>query len=214
MQVVVNPLITRDCALAPTIFNLLNELGSDDVRFVPWLPYPRLGVAELEPPSGSALCGFLSGSNTPSNIFTLDCGAGNTIASVDEVIYGTSGGFCGSITPGACSSPTAKAAVSAACLGKQACTVVGNDTFMGGAAPCANPSTAVQVTCSGTGQHTYWNFTELDMLMADFMSACECRCALLRHLQPHSTCARCRCHGKPHEHHQLLDTAHVAVQHV
>jgi hypothetical protein len=36
LQVVVNPLITRDCPLAPTIWNLLKELGANDVRFVPW----------------------------------------------------------------------------------------------------------------------------------------------------------------------------------
>lgn len=88
------------------------------------------------------------------------------------MIYGSSSGFCGAITPGSCSAPKAKAAVAAACLGQQSCVVAGSDAFMGGAAPCANPSTAVQVTCSGAGQHTYWNFTELDKLMADFMSAC------------------------------------------
>jgi hypothetical protein len=30
----------------------LHELGADYVRYVPWLPYPKLGVAELEPPQG------------------------------------------------------------------------------------------------------------------------------------------------------------------
>jgi hypothetical protein len=29
----------------------VKELGADYVRYVPWLPYPRLGVAELEPPT-------------------------------------------------------------------------------------------------------------------------------------------------------------------
>jgi len=31
-------------------FKALHDLGADYVRYVPWLPYPRLGVAELEPP--------------------------------------------------------------------------------------------------------------------------------------------------------------------
>ncbi len=29
----------------------MKRLGADYVRYVPWLPYPRLGVAELEPPA-------------------------------------------------------------------------------------------------------------------------------------------------------------------
>jgi len=29
----------------------VKELGADYVRYVPWLPYPKLGVAELEPPT-------------------------------------------------------------------------------------------------------------------------------------------------------------------
>ena len=32
-------------------FQALKDLQADDVRFVPWLPYPRLGVAELEAPT-------------------------------------------------------------------------------------------------------------------------------------------------------------------
>ena len=32
------------------VFQALHELGADYVRYVPWLPYPKLGVAELEPP--------------------------------------------------------------------------------------------------------------------------------------------------------------------
>ena len=29
----------------------MKDLGADYVRYVPWLPYPKLGVAELEPPT-------------------------------------------------------------------------------------------------------------------------------------------------------------------
>ncbi|MBV9624464.1 MAG: glycosyl hydrolase family 39 [Acidobacteria bacterium] len=32
-------------------FAALHDLGADYVRYVPWLPYPKLGVAELEPPA-------------------------------------------------------------------------------------------------------------------------------------------------------------------
>jgi hypothetical protein len=32
-------------------FAALKDLGADYVRFVPWLPYPKIAVAELEPPT-------------------------------------------------------------------------------------------------------------------------------------------------------------------
>jgi hypothetical protein len=32
------------------VYQALRELGCDDVRYVPWFPYPKLAVAELEPP--------------------------------------------------------------------------------------------------------------------------------------------------------------------
>jgi hypothetical protein len=51
LQVVVNPLIERDSPIHDNVFRALKELRADYVRFVPWFPYPRLGVAELEPPA-------------------------------------------------------------------------------------------------------------------------------------------------------------------
>ncbi|HVS96547.1 MAG TPA: hypothetical protein VHE54_08665 [Puia sp.] len=51
LQVVVNPPLRRGSALHDSIFTALHALGCDYVRYVPWLPYPRLGVAELKPPT-------------------------------------------------------------------------------------------------------------------------------------------------------------------
>ena len=51
LQVVVNPPLRRDSSIHDRVFQGLQALGCDYVRFVPWLPYPKLGVAELEPPS-------------------------------------------------------------------------------------------------------------------------------------------------------------------
>ena len=51
LQVVVNPPLRPGNPLSAASFNALKELGADDVRYVPWLPYPRLAVAELEPPT-------------------------------------------------------------------------------------------------------------------------------------------------------------------
>jgi hypothetical protein len=51
LQVVVNPLIRRGSPIHDNVFRELRELHADYVRFVPWFPYPRLGVAELDPPA-------------------------------------------------------------------------------------------------------------------------------------------------------------------
>lgn len=51
LQVVVNPMLERGSPIHDGSFSALKDLGADYVRYVPWLPYPRLGVAELEPPS-------------------------------------------------------------------------------------------------------------------------------------------------------------------
>ncbi|MGB7546293.1 MAG: glycosyl hydrolase family 39 [Terracidiphilus sp.] len=51
LQVVVNPPLRPGEPLGVAAYKALKELGADDVRYVPWLPYPRLAVAELEPPT-------------------------------------------------------------------------------------------------------------------------------------------------------------------
>ena len=33
------------------VFKALKDLQADYVRYVPWFPYPKLAVAELEPPT-------------------------------------------------------------------------------------------------------------------------------------------------------------------
>jgi hypothetical protein len=53
LQVVVNPPLRRGTAIHDPVFSALRDLGANDVRFVPWLPYPRLAVAELEPPTAT-----------------------------------------------------------------------------------------------------------------------------------------------------------------
>ena len=50
LQVVVNPPLRRGTAIHDGAWRSLQDLQADYVRYVPWLPYPRLGVAELEPP--------------------------------------------------------------------------------------------------------------------------------------------------------------------
>lgn len=50
LQVVVNPPLERGTPVHDNAFKSLHDLQADYVRYVPWLPYPKLGVAELEPP--------------------------------------------------------------------------------------------------------------------------------------------------------------------
>lgn len=54
LQVVVNPMLRRGSPIHDSAFFAVKQLGADYVRYVPWLPYPRLAVAELEPPTSSS----------------------------------------------------------------------------------------------------------------------------------------------------------------
>jgi hypothetical protein len=51
LQVVVNPPLRPGNLLSTASYQAVKELGADYVRYVPWLPYPKLAVAELEPPT-------------------------------------------------------------------------------------------------------------------------------------------------------------------
>lgn len=51
LQVVVNPMLRRGSPVHGRAFSELRLLGANYVRYVPWLPYPKLAVAELQPPA-------------------------------------------------------------------------------------------------------------------------------------------------------------------
>lgn len=51
LQVVVNPPLRPGTPIHDSVYRALKSLGAEYVRYVPWLPYPKLGVAELEPPT-------------------------------------------------------------------------------------------------------------------------------------------------------------------
>ncbi|MBL4676605.1 MAG: hypothetical protein JKY70_10435, partial [Mucilaginibacter sp.] len=53
LQVVGNPMLRRKAAMHDASFIALKELNADIVRYVPWFPYPKLAVAELEPPTAT-----------------------------------------------------------------------------------------------------------------------------------------------------------------
>jgi hypothetical protein len=51
LQVVTNPMLNRGSSIHDGSFAALKALGADYVRYVPWLPYPKIAVAELDPPT-------------------------------------------------------------------------------------------------------------------------------------------------------------------
>lgn len=51
LQVVVNPMLRQGSPIHDAAFRALRDLGAEDVRYVPWFPYPKLAVAELQPPT-------------------------------------------------------------------------------------------------------------------------------------------------------------------
>ena len=51
LQVVVNPPLRPGSAIHEKAYSEVKRLGAEYVRYVPWLPYPKLAVAELEPPA-------------------------------------------------------------------------------------------------------------------------------------------------------------------
>lgn len=51
LQVVVNPPLRRGTPVHDNAFQALKDLQCDYVRYVPWLPYPRLGIPALQPPA-------------------------------------------------------------------------------------------------------------------------------------------------------------------
>jgi len=51
LQVVVNPPLRPGSPIHEKAYAEVKRLGAEYVRYVPWLPYPKLGVAELEPPA-------------------------------------------------------------------------------------------------------------------------------------------------------------------
>jgi hypothetical protein len=51
LQVVTNPMLNPGAPIHDGSFAALKALGADYVRYVPWLPYPRIAVAELDAPT-------------------------------------------------------------------------------------------------------------------------------------------------------------------
>ncbi|MBB6126029.1 GH39 family glycosyl hydrolase [Mucilaginibacter lappiensis] len=53
LQVVGNPMLRRKASMHDGSFEALRNLNADYVRYVPWFPYPKLAVAELDAPTAT-----------------------------------------------------------------------------------------------------------------------------------------------------------------
>ena len=174
-QCVVNPITSAESPYGAQVYQKIADLGAPFQRYVPWLPYPRMGIAELEPPSHGGVCGFVN-SGGPANIWstTLDCGkyGAGVIDGVDFADYGLPTGFCDSLQATPACTKDVRAAVAAQCVGKAACTLLSSDATLG-AAPCASSRLAVRATCSNKSvdTFTYWDFTLPDQGMLAFLAA-------------------------------------------
>ncbi len=51
LQLVENPKVRPSSPIHKNVFNALENLNADYVRYVPWFPYPRMAVAELKAPT-------------------------------------------------------------------------------------------------------------------------------------------------------------------
>jgi hypothetical protein len=135
IQVVVNPLLARQFSpIYKQIFASVKQLNAEYIRYAAWFPYPKLGVAELDPPSGLYQCGNV-GQDAPIN---LSCEqGGGVISKVDFASYGTSSGACGQMTQGTCHAANSSDIVEKMCLGKQKCSVPAAVDLFGD--PCKFP---------------------------------------------------------------------------
>ena len=78
LQVVVNPPLRRGGSIHDQAFKAVKDLGCDYVRYVPWLPYPRLGVPALEPPANGRTSWDFSLID-PMTLDFLDAQAGHSV---------------------------------------------------------------------------------------------------------------------------------------
>jgi hypothetical protein len=116
------------------MFASLKQLNAEYTRYTAWYPYPKLVVAELDPPSGLFQCGNV-GEDFSIN---LSCEqGGGVISKVDFASYGTSSGACGQMKQGTCHAANSSDIVQKMCLGKQKCSVPAAVDLFGD--PCKFP---------------------------------------------------------------------------
>lgn len=128
LQIVANPLVSRQfSSISKEIFANLAQLNAEFVRYAAWYPYPKMGVAELDPPSGLLQC-YNVGENF--SVYLSCRQSGGIINKVDFASYGTASGVCGQMRKGTCHASKSLDIIQQVCIGQEECSVpVTNDLF-------------------------------------------------------------------------------------
>jgi len=168
LQLVVNPLIRRGSPIWENTFLYLKKLDTDFSRFVPWLPYPKLAVAELDPPTSNPRCA----TGSTDQIVHLFCSVG-LIEKISFSSYGTPSGRCGSFSEGDCHSVKSEEVVRKLCIGKSECSIPVTVSLFDDPCYGVEKHLSVQAECSISLNHTSWDFHLIDPIMEDFMNATE-----------------------------------------
>ena len=189
LQVVTNPLLARDSAfqspIAKIAFENLKKLNSQYTRYVPWFPFPKRAVAELEPPS-SAEVGLCAGPANVNYNISLDCTNGGRIkdGKIESIVFANYGlptrlsdsttKMCTSFTENKTCSHDISQWVAESCVGQSGCLIVGVKVAQQIPNVCPGIRSdiprrvAVHATCSKPFNFTSWNFDILDPMMDSF----------------------------------------------
>ncbi|CAF0787810.1 unnamed protein product [Adineta ricciae] len=169
LQLVTNPLVSRQFSpVSKQIFANLKQLNAEYARYAVWFPYPKLAVAELNPPSGSLQCGNVG----EDSVIHLSCERnGGVISQIDFASFGTSAGACGQMKQGACHATDSLSVVQRICVGQKRCDIPATDDIFGD--PCVGTPKRllVQIQCNPPQNNTYWDFTYIDPMLEDFLAA-------------------------------------------
>jgi hypothetical protein len=133
-QIVTNPLVSRQFSpISKEIFANLKQLNAEYARYAVWYPYPKLAVAELDPPSGSLQCASVAEG------FSVDLSCergGGVISKIDFASFGTAAGACSQMKQGACHAANSSDILQKACIGQQKCSVLASSTLFGDPCKC------------------------------------------------------------------------------
>ncbi|CAF0867898.1 unnamed protein product [Rotaria sordida] len=169
LQLVTNPLVSRQFSpISNKIFTNLQQLNAEYARYAVWFPYPKLAVAELDPPSGLFQC-----SNVGENYsIHLSCEqGGGVISKIDFASFGTAIGACGQMKQGTCDAANSSDIIQRACIGQQKCSVTASTDLFGDPCTGTPKRLLVQIECNPPQNNTYWNFTHIDPMLEDFLKA-------------------------------------------
>ena len=154
------------------MFDNLARLKATRVRFAGWFPYPKVGVAELDPPTVGFTCSPMSWIGQQVDPVTLSCGssANGVITKVRFASYGRASGSCGNnltINP-SCHANQSLSYVESRCIGRPFCELDPQDITPD---PCFGQTKyfAVEADCANTkGIVTHWDFRSMDEVFLKF----------------------------------------------